>query len=147
MLDPLTQSVLQDLFRRENRSLLQYLNESFPWTAPEHQDAIRRMRQLAAEEQESIGRVARFLQRRRIPLPYLGSFPEEFTNINFIGLDYGLGRLVTAERDAIAVLEGEIARLTDPDARALVADILRQKQGHLKELEALAGSQPATTVR
>jgi hypothetical protein len=142
-----SQAVLQDVFRRENRSLLQYLAESFPWTTPEHQEAVRRLGQMAAEEREGVARVARFLQRRHVPLPYLGAFPEEFTSINFIGLDYALPRLVKAARDAVAELEGDRGRLTDPDARTLLEEILREKQRHLKGLEALAEAQPATTVR
>jgi hypothetical protein len=147
VLDAYTQAVVQDLFRRESRSLLQYLSESFPWTAPEYQDAVSQLGRLAEEERTGIARIARFLQRRHVPLPYLGAFPEEFTSINFIGLDYALARLVKRQRRAIAEWEADLRRLTEPEARALVEELLAEKQRHLKELEALAGAQPATTVR
>ena len=142
-----TQARLQDLLRRESRSLLQYLDESFPWTTLDKQSALSRLHELAAEEREAAAKVARLLTRRRVALPYLGAFPEEFTTINFIGLDYAVPRLVAYERRAIADLEQDLARLDDEEAKRLVQEVLTLKQGHLKELEGLATGLPAATVR
>ena len=52
-----------------------------------------------------------------------------------------------ATEERVIMISGSGCRLTDSEASALVEEILRDKQRHLKELEALAGSQPATTVR
>ena len=147
VLDAQTQTLLQEIFHRESRSLLQYLQESFPWTTAENQAAVVQLKKMSAEEREGAARVARFLRRHQIDLPYLGSFPMEFTTINFIGLDYAAPLLVKSERAAVADLERDLSRITDSEARSLVQGILTVKQRHLKDLETLAAAVPATTLR
>jgi hypothetical protein len=147
VLDAQTQTLLQEIFHRESRSLLQYLQESFPWTTAENQAAVAQVKKMSAEERDGAARVARFLRRHQIDLPYLGAFPMDFTNINFIGLDYAVPLLVKSERAAIAELEQDLKLITDPGAQSLVQDILTVKQRHLKDLETLASGMPATTLR
>jgi hypothetical protein len=147
VIDAKTQTLLQDVLRRESRSLLQYLTESFPWTTSDKQAAVATLQRLAEEERESAARVADYLRRHQIPLPYLGAFPMEFTTINFIGLDYAVPLLVQAGRGALANLERDLHNLRDPDARALVQELAAVEGRHIKELEALAEGLPAATLR
>jgi glycine cleavage system regulatory protein len=147
VLDAPTQTLLQDILRRESRSLLQYLQESFPWTTSDRQSAVAQVRAMSQEERDALTRVARFLIRHQIDLPYLGSFPMDFTTINFIGLDYAVPLLVKSEREAIADLEHDLPQIANADARGLVQEILTVKQRHLKDLENLAAGLPATTLR
>jgi rubrerythrin len=147
VLDAQTQTLLQSILRRESRSLLQYLQESFPWTTLDKQSAVAQVQKMSQEERDAATRLARFLGRHQIDLPYLGSFPMDFTTINFIGLDYATPLLVKSEREALAELERELPQVTDAEARGLVQEIIAVKQRHLKDLENLATGLPATTLR
>jgi hypothetical protein len=147
VLDGQTQNVLQTVIRRESRSLLQYLTESFPWTTPERQAAVDELKRLAEEDRAAVARVADYLRRNQVPQPYLGPFPTEFTNINFIGLDYAVRLLVKAQQRAIDNLEGDLRQLSDEGARDLVRELITIKHAHLKDLEALAADLPAATRR
>src|SRR5207253_7769221 len=65
VIDPVTQAVLQRIIRREGRSLLQYVSESFPWTAPGENGAVVRLREIAAEENNSTAALVRYVSKRR----------------------------------------------------------------------------------
>jgi hypothetical protein len=147
MLDARTQTRLQDLLHRESRSFLQYVRDSFPWTAPEESGALARVRTLIEEERQAIVVLGRFLVRHRIPLPYLEPYPVAFTTLNFVSLDHLLPMLVDSERGAIAELEQDQASFTDAACRQEVQKLLDMKQQHLKTLEALAIAHPETVSR
>jgi hypothetical protein len=146
-MDPQTQTLLQEVLRRESRSLLQYLAESYPWTTEDKHAVVDRLQHLCAEERDAAGRIARYLTRHHVPLPYLGSYPMDFTTINFIGVDYALSRLLKATHLEIAMLEMELNQVSDSEARELLEDLLAMKQNHLEELQKLGTSLPSTTLR
>ena len=137
MIDPYTQAVLQQAFRRESLSMLRYVGEAFPWTAADGDSALRRLREIEAEDREATADLGRFLFRRRIPPSYTGSFPSAFTTINFLSLEHLLPRLVESQRKALAVLERDAAAVTDIDAKAELEKLLAVKRLHLSELEGL----------
>ncbi len=148
MLDPQTQALLQDVVRRQSRSLLQYVSEAFPWTSSEEQGALEVVRGLVVEEHAAAAELARYLQRRRVGVPYTGSYPSDFTTINYVSLDYLLPLLVKHERESIAALERETQQLSDGEARVLLDKLLATKRRHLTTLEGLADqAKPAATVR
>jgi hypothetical protein len=141
VIDSQTQGILQAVLDRESRSMLLYTGEAYPWATLEEEKALRALQQLIAEEREAIGRLGRFLVRRHIPLPPLGFFPQQFTTINFLALDYLIPRLIEAQRRSIAELERDLAGLHDSDARTAVADLLAVKRRHLEVLEDLVRPQ------
>lgn len=145
-MDSETQTVLQELLRRESRSVLTYVAEAFPWGNSRQVPALIQLQELIAREREAIARLGQLLVRRRIELPYLGSYPSSFTTINFLSLDYLIPRLIDAERRAIVELEYDLKRLHDPEAHKQIEDFLTLKRRHLVELEGLASPQtePAT---
>jgi hypothetical protein len=147
--DARTAALLQDIVRRESRSLLQYISESFPWTTTEERDALARIEKMVEEERRGATTLGRYLVRQRHTAPYLGPYPTDFTNINFVALEHWLPLLVGYERRAIADLERDLAGLSDAEARPLVQDILETKRRHLAALAALAAAHPAeaSTVR
>jgi hypothetical protein len=140
-----TTPILYDVLRRESRSLLQYMEEAFPWTPAQEKPAWEKLQKLIAEERKALTVLATFLSRRHIQLPYIGSFPEPFTALNFSSLDYLLPRLLEEQRKSIAALEREVALLQDPDAAAVVRQLLDVKQRHLPTLEGLASRPQAST--
>ena len=51
-MDALTTTLLQDMVKREGRSLLQYVSESFPWTPHKSHQALPVVLDMAKEEHE-----------------------------------------------------------------------------------------------
>lgn len=142
MIDVPTAALLQNILRRESRSLLQYVSEAFPWTTVEERGALANLRKLITDEQTAIAELARFLIRQRVGVPHLGAYPD-FTAINFVTLDFLLPMLADHQNKAIAVLERNLAQVIDPDARALVEKILTMKRQHLETLKSMAAPHPA----
>ena len=49
-MDSASQRRLQEIFRRESRSFLQYIHETTPWSLPKDKPLVAKMHQLATEE-------------------------------------------------------------------------------------------------
>jgi hypothetical protein len=145
-MDPQTQTLLQEILRRESRSVLMYVAEAYPWTSSTRTKALTALQHLIAAEREAVAFFGRFLVRHRVPLPFLPSYPAHFTTINFLALDFILPRLIEHERQSIAELESDLAAVKSPEARAEVEKLLAIKRKHLPQLEELASEQPQASV-
>ena len=146
MIDAATQALLQDIVRRESRSLLQYLGDSFPWDTMEGREAQYHLEPLIQEDRRHIEALIRFLTRRRIAIPYLGAYPMAYTNINNISMTSCLPLVKDSLVKSIAELERDLSRITDPEARRLVQDILDTKKRYIQQLETSATLEPATAA-
>ncbi|HTU19935.1 MAG TPA: hypothetical protein VMG10_17865 [Gemmataceae bacterium] len=146
MIDPRTQTLLQDILRRESRSVLIYVADAYPWATATETKALTTLQQLIAAEREAVACLGRFLVRQRIPLPFLPSYPAHFTTINFLALDFLLPRLLEHERHAIAELERDLLSVKEPEVRDEVERLLALKRQHLPQLEELAPAQPQASV-
>jgi hypothetical protein len=141
VIDPHAQTLLQDILRRESRSVLLYVAEAYPWANASEEKSLGALRQITDAEGRAVAELGQFLVRQRVPLPFLPSYPAHFTTINFLALDYVLPRLADYERRSIADLERDLAALKDPAARAAVEKLLAVKRRHLPQLEALIPAQ------
>jgi hypothetical protein len=146
VIDPHSQTLLQDILRRESRSVLTYVAEAYPWTSSTQTKALTALQHLIADEREAIACLGRFLVRERIPLPFLPSYPAHFTTINFLALDFILPRLIEHERQSIAALEHDLVAIKAPEAHAEVEKLLSLKRQHLPQMEELAAAQPQASV-
>lgn len=146
MIDAHTQTLLQNILRRESRSILLYVAEAYPWTTATQTKTLTDLQQLIAAERAAVADLGRFLVRQRLALPFLPSFPAHFTTINFLSLDFILPRLIEEERRSIADLEDDLALLRDAAARSEVEKMLALKRRHLPRLEELASAQPQASV-
>jgi hypothetical protein len=133
-------SVLQGIVRRESRTLLQYIRDSFPWTPASEESVLVRLRQLADEQREETAKMGRWLARHRQIGPNLGSYPAGFTSINYAALDYVIPKVIADERAGLLRLEQDLASITDADARAHVAELIEKKRQHLKTIEELVAA-------
>jgi len=136
MLDTAAETHLQSIFRRENRSLLQYVRQASPWAGPSDRDRLQRVYELADAELDALGELAAFLETHHMPLPSLGAFPTEFTDHNFIALRKSLPLLIDDHRRGVDQLQQDCAALAGP-ARAVAERLLEAKRKHLAELESL----------
>src|SRR5262245_20145399 len=102
MIDAATETRLQELFRRENRTLLQYAREASLWSSDKDRTVADRVQELAGVEFRALETLAAFLEVQHIPLPYLGAYPTRFTDFNFIGVRALLPRLAEDQRRRVA---------------------------------------------
>ncbi len=140
MIDPQSATALQAIVRRESRSLLQYVGESFPWTRANELVALADLRQLIAEENHSTQALGKYLLARHVRLPFFSAYPSVFTNVNFVALDFVLPRLVELQAGAIAALDADLSRIRDDETRELVQKHLDMKRRHLKKLTELTAA-------
>jgi hypothetical protein len=146
-MDTPTATRLQTILRRESRSFLQFVAEAYPWTTPKERAALETLLKLIAYEREGVVMLGRFLVHRHVELPYLGTYPENFTTMMFVSLEFLLPRLVDEQRQGIDALEADLALVTDPAARAAVEQLLDRKRRHLPILEDLAATHAQAAVK
>jgi rubrerythrin len=144
VIDAQTYAVLQSVIRRLSRSLLQYVRDAFPWITREEQATLGPLKKLIEEEGRAAADGIQFLLRHHLPLPYLGAYPEEFTDHNYISLSHILPILIDHQLHEIADLERDESRVVDPDARALIRKICDMKRRHVRTLEGLSRQPNAT---
>jgi hypothetical protein len=131
-------TVLPELIRRESRTFLQYVRESYPWAHTGKDEELRaRLLGMAEEENMEIMRLGRMLQRRRIAPPYLGAFPTSFTDYNFLAISFLIPKLAGAQRRDIGELERDVSAIADAEMHKEVANYLIMKRNHLREIETL----------
>jgi hypothetical protein len=140
MIDSRTQALLQDLVRRASRSMLQYVGEAYPWAPDTDAELLAKVQAVIHEEEEAIEGLAAFLRKKRIPIGYLGSYPQYFTNLNFCSLDYLMPKLLDWQRKWSGVLEQDAALIKDAEADTEVYKLVATARRHLEELQKLADS-------
>lgn len=136
-MQPDTASVMNRIFARETRSILQYLKDAWPWASSDERKVLERLQQMIAEEQRAARWVADWLLRHHIP-PATGRFPEEFTEINYVALDHLLPRLVMYQRQAMEELQKDLSQITNDEAQGIAQQLLALKRRHLEELNQMA---------
>lgn len=132
--------LLLEVVRRESLSLLTYVGDAFPWTAKSGDTALAQLRQIVAEHKQAVAALGRLLARWHVPLGFTGSYPSEFTAINFLSLNYILTRLVESESRSLATLEAEMFKVTDTEVHTALEHLLTMKRDHLARLKSLVSS-------
>ncbi len=138
MIDEPTRELLQECVRRESRSLLQYVLEVPVWAGPADRIAHDKLKALALAERRATDDLGRYLQKKKIGVPSLGPYPSSFTTLNDAALNHLLPRLVREQREALAALEADLQRVTDPDVRGYLEQMVQLKRQHQPELESLS---------
>ena len=148
-MDPLSLRLVNDTIRRESRSLLQYVTDAFPWITPQEQTALVKLRDVVKEQKAALAGLGSVLYRRHLALPYVGTFPADFTTINYVSLDHLLGLLVEFEAKGCALLEQAIGQVSDMEANDLLKKYLELKRRYLQSLKTLATAHhdPAVVVK
>jgi hypothetical protein len=136
-MDVATLTLLQEQVRKEGRSLLQYVSESFPWTTHKNHQVLPILFNMAKEEQEGAAAIVKWLLKNRARPPYLGAYPMSFTTINYMSLDFLLPYLIDFEKRRCAELEQDLAFISDDEAKHLLHTLLEMKQRHLATLTGL----------
>jgi rubrerythrin len=141
-MDARTEEIVQGIIRRDELSLLQYVADSYPWTPAKEDQVWASLQAMIADEREGTGQLVRFVRDHKGALPYVGTYPSNYTTINFISLDNLLPRLASYQEQAVSALTTDLAQLNDPEAIDLVQKILDMKQRHLQTLQELTAANP-----
>lgn len=141
---------LNQLLIRVFRSLLQYTAECWPWASVEESGERQIIADMGQSQLGYIHGLVDLLVERGWPVDF-GTYPTEYTDLHYIGLDFLLGELIGDEDKLIAELvRGEVDLAGDPAAESLVNAILTAERGHaarLRELSAArkSAAHPAAT--
>jgi hypothetical protein len=146
VIDTASGELLNDVVRRDSRSLLVYIGEAFPWTSPRGTAALLQLRTIVARHNAAVLALAKFLTRQHLLPGSHGSYPSSFTTLNFLALEHLLPRLIDAERRSLADLERDVNQITDATAKAEAAKLLAVKRQNLTELEAIKASPPESAA-
>lgn len=137
MLDHAAQARIQELFRRENRSFLQYIRQSSPWASFADKPLLDKLNNLADEELAALGALAHWMDSKNIALPYLGAFASKFSSFNFQDVRKLLKPLIAEQRRELADLEKD-AKALNSDGSKQMDVLVELNRKHLAELEGLA---------
>ncbi|MFO0842961.1 MAG: hypothetical protein U0797_11280 [Gemmataceae bacterium] len=132
-----SQAVVEEIVRRESRSLLSYVGDAFPWTTAAGGPALTTLNQLIRQERQAVTDLGRHLVRRRVRPPFLGSYPASFTSWNFIDLGALLPRLVEVQRRSIGELQADLPKVHDAAAKLEVERLPAVKKRSLAGLESI----------
>jgi hypothetical protein len=130
-------TLIHRLIAMGSSSLLQYVSESFPWSADPAHAALARVLTIAHSEHDAVTRLTRLLQKKYLPVPALGSYPSHFTTMNFVSLEYLLPKLIAEHAKETAEIEAKLQLTDDEEIRKLAHAYLDMKRGHLQTLKEL----------
>ena len=131
-------TLVPEILRRESRSFLQYVHESFPWAHGSTEPLRAAVLSAATAEAEALAELAKMLQRRRIVVPFFGAYPTAFTNYNYMSVASLRPKLIADEKLGLADLERDIPNVVNTDLRAHLESYRDLKRKHIQELEALS---------
>lgn len=135
----LINSLLVDI----HRSLLQYAAEASPWASEDDEAAQAQLLSLAKDQEESVEKMVSFLRSRKQLIDF-GVYPQEYTSLHFVGLDYFLARLKESQQELVSELEAAVGQVAgDLEAVQLIETAIAGNKEILRSLgEAKLASQP-----
>ncbi len=131
--------LLNSLLIQMCRSFLQYVSESSPWVRIEAASVGREVEVLAARQRQDVAAIAQLLDSRECFVDF-GSFPTEYTDLQFIALNSMTAGLVRSQKCNCESLSRGLQTVqasSDAEATALLTDVLAHEQDLLKALEEL----------
>jgi len=136
---------LNDLVIDLGRNLLQYSHEGDAWTA----DAAveQRLAGWASAQQADVGRIVDVLATRGWPID-LGTYPTDFTDLQFLSLDYLLPKILMNQERLVGELDEAVHTcVDDPEAVDLLREVAANERKIAGELQTqvAAGAGSAAT--
>ncbi len=139
-----TNERLVDAYRRERLSFLQYVRQATPYADRVDRPTLERVRELADAESTALDGFAEYLDRHRVTVPHIGTFPTVFTNFNFIAIRKLLPELIADEARGLAALELDAGQVSAGEGRTRLETLVEAKRMHLREFEKLLDRNGAT---
>ena len=123
-----TNTLINGLLVEVHRSLLQYTAEAAPWSSDADEELLAQVMEFAAKQESSIEAIVNFLQSRKVLIDF-GVYPQEYTSLHFVSLEYLLARLKESEQTLLSELKNALGDLVgDEEATSLVQATVQQEQ-------------------
>jgi hypothetical protein len=137
MAEAVSSSQINDLLIQIGRSLLQYVGESWPWSASGAEETRHTLQRLVDEQRESVAALVRLLVDRGEIIDF-GTYPTEYTSLHYVAVDFLLDKLVQ-NQEMVVRASDSLAReaANDPDTAETLRDIAARARKHLDELRRL----------
>lgn len=127
---------LNDLVVDLGRSLLQYVWEGNAWTTDP--ELAQKLQQWAEIQQRDVGRLVEFLWNRGWVVD-LGTYPTDFTDLQFLSLKYLLPKLSVAQDRLVTELDEAVHTcVDDPEAVAVLREILESERRIATQMHSVA---------
>lgn len=127
-------------------SLLQYADESWPWTASAEAEIQAVLRRLAALQRQEVETLVEVLDQRGWTIDF-GTYPTDYTDLQYLSLDYLLSGITSGERAILADLdEAAHACVDDSAADEVLKEVLATQRKIVERLEAVAKSRSAAVA-
>ncbi|MDG1893792.1 MAG: hypothetical protein P8J37_02680 [Fuerstiella sp.] len=120
-----SESVLNGVLIDMARSFLQYVAEASPWVSTQHHSVEEQVNTIAARQRQDVADVVTLLTAREHFIDF-GSFPTEYTDLQFIALEALFDSLHKSQLtvcDSIASALSELSKSDDEEAVQLLTAI------------------------
>jgi hypothetical protein len=112
-------------------SFLQYVSEASLWVRDGDADVEEQVRVLAERQRQNVGDIAALLTSRDFPVDF-GTFPTEYTDLQFLSLKKLMDSLTNSQQDVLDCISQALNALTgsgDAEAIELLAAIESHEHG------------------
>ena len=136
-----TESMRNRVLIDMGRSFLQYISDAWPWVDPLAQSIQDQVMVIAARQRQDVAELATLLTEREHIIDF-GTFPTEYTDLQFLSLDSILTLIHKSQSSICSTVSQVLSELNtsgdDSEALALLTAVeIRQKEATtvLKELQ------------
>ena len=137
MADQDSVDLLNGLLARLGRGLVQYAVDCWPWTNGADDAELHALEQIAKRQHHFVARIVDLISQRG-GVPDFGVFAD-LSDLNYVSLDYLLGKVIADEQGLAAQVETAQAALRgDAEAAAMVGELLSAEREHLARLRDMA---------
>jgi hypothetical protein len=138
MMTTSAEPILNDVLIALHRSLLQYLDCAWPWS-DEHSEVLKNeVTKLAADQEAIAEELTVYLRDREFPVDF-GQFPD-FSNLNYVSIDFLLKRLSGDQRQVVAICDAAARDLaSDPETGSIARKVAAAELERLQRIEQLSG--------
>lgn len=122
------EAILNRVLIQLSRSFLQYVSESSPWVRFDAPGLATEVENLAAGQRGDVAQIVDLLNEREYFVDF-GSFPTEYTDQQFLGLDVLVGRLQRSQEKIGGIIAASIGLLHgDDEACELLNSVLTSEK-------------------
>lgn len=140
MADTKINSQLTSLLIQIHRSLLQYVDQSWPRVPSSEEETHQTVQRLAADQRQSAAALAHLLNDLKQHVDF-GTYPTAYTSLHYVRIDFLLDDLVRNQESIVKACNSSLETLSlHPMASSLVRDILVAEERRLDELRKLTAS-------
>jgi len=139
-----SQSALNSALIDMSRSFLQYVAEGWPWVDSEHQAVGDQVLALAESQRGDVAAIVELLTEREQFIDF-GSFPTEYTDLQFLALDAMFDWLENSQQVVIASTAAAaqaVKSVDDADASELMEVIHSRQKDLIEKLKEVRSRTP-----